>query len=90
MYRRASAQVVLDSIIPIQPMTRPAGLVFYLDFAYGSYKIEIVNLEMETEAMNLGTRPTILDRLKKFGGCYCLVLSTQGTVGSDYKLYDWI
>ena len=34
--RRVSPQLIANELIKVQPMTLPAGLIFYLDYQYGS------------------------------------------------------
>lgn len=34
--RRVSPQLIANELVKIQPMTLPAGLIFYLDYQYGS------------------------------------------------------
>ena len=34
--RRVNVNLVMNELVKVQPMTRPAGLVFYLDYTYGS------------------------------------------------------
>ena len=36
MPRRVSPGLIANEIVKVQPMTLPAGLIFYLDYTYGS------------------------------------------------------
>lgn len=34
--RRVSPQLIANQLVSVQPMTAPSGLIFYLDYQYGS------------------------------------------------------
>ena len=45
MVRKVFGQIAAKEFVSVQPMSLPAGLVFYLDFQYGSTKKPFVTGE---------------------------------------------
>lgn len=83
LVRRVQPQLIANSIVGIQPMTRPVGQIFYLDYVYGDgKKLEELKLSRARRAWNRVRRipQDVIRVISRVPWLLILVAATTATV----------
>ena len=65
LVRRVFGEIVAKDLVSVQPMNLPAGLIFYLDFQYGTGR----NFQSATESL-YGAAASTVDGIKRTDGAF--------------------